>query len=360
MATIPVEVDELTPAWFTDVLDRHAPGVSVSAVEVVDSHSGTTGRVRVRLAHDAGAAVPQHLFVKLAPFDPRQREFLQRVGIGVAEARLYASVGNELPVRVPRCWHAAFDDDRRFVMVLEDLVDAGCGFPRPRDADVDERAARMVEDLARLHAAYWESGRFAGDLDWVPERAGFGGGGRDARAAAAAGGFIRRALDEVGHEMSPAARAVGTWYVDRAADVLDLWDEGERTLIHGDAHMGNLFVDGDRPGFFDWAMASRSPGMRDVAYYVCTSVPTDVRRSIEDDLLDRYLRTLATGGVTLDPATARYQYRMFAVYAWVSSTSTAVMGSRWQPLSVSRGGVARSTAAIEDLDSAGLLADRLG
>ena len=354
-AVIPVEVEDLTPAWFSDVL-----GAKVSGVEVVDAHSGTTGRVRVRLTH--GGSVPEHLFVKLAPFDPRQRAFLDRVGIGVAEARLYASVGAELPVRVPRVWHASFDDEGRFVMVLEDLVDAGCEFTRPSDPDVDVRAARTVEDLARLHVAYWESARLTdGDLAWVPERAGFGGGGgKDGRAAAAAGGFIRRALDELGDELVPTARAVGTWYVERAADVLDLWDEGERTLIHGDAHMGNLFVDGDRPGFFDWAMASRSPGMRDVAHYVCTSVPTDGRRSIEDDLLDRYVRTLASGGVVLDPIVAREQYRLFAVYAWVSSTSTAVMGSRWQPLSVSRGGVARSTAALEDLDSAGLLAERLG
>ena len=48
-----------------------------------------------------------------------------------------------------------------------------------------------------------------------------------------------------------------------------LYREGECTLVHGDPHLGNLFVDsanGDRTGFLDWAMIARAPGIRDVAY----------------------------------------------------------------------------------------------
>ena len=41
---IPVDVDELTPAWFSEVLDA-----DVKSVEVIDSHSGTTGRAKVRI-----------------------------------------------------------------------------------------------------------------------------------------------------------------------------------------------------------------------------------------------------------------------------------------------------------------------
>ena len=208
---------------------------------------------------------------------------------------------------------------------------------------------------------FWESPRFTTDLAWVPERAGFGaGGGKDATAATAAGAFVRRALDRFAADMPPAFDRIGTLYADRTAEILDLWDEGERTLIHGDAHMGNLFLDGECAGFLDWAMVSRSPGVRDVAYFCCNSIPPEVRRAEEHDLLRRYCEVLASGGVELAPDFAFEQYRLFAVFSWVSATSTAAVGDRWQPEAVGRGGMARATAAVADLDSAGLLLERLG
>ena len=342
---IPVDVAELTPEWFTEVL-----GTDVRSVLIVDQHSGTTGRAKVRL--DSNGILPDTVFCKLAPFDVKQRAFLRFTGIGVMEARFYASLAGELPVRLPRCLHAEVDGDA-YIMVLEDLDACGCTYRSDPES--------TVEQLAHLHAAYWESARFSGDLGWVPERAGFGAGsGKDAGAAKAAGGFVRLALDRFAGEMPEAFRRVGTLYAERAADVLDLWDEGERTLIHGDPHMGNLFADGARTGFFDWAMVSRSPGMRDVAYFCCNSIPSGVRREIEHELLDRYRQVLAARGVDLDAGSAFEQYRLFAVFSWVSATSTAAMGDRWQPADVGRGGMERATTAIADLDSVGLLEERLG
>jgi hypothetical protein len=359
--TIPVEVDELTPDWFTSALRAHAPDVRVAAVDIVDAHSGTTGRVKVALTYEGDRReLPGTLFLKIAPFDPRQRAFLDAVGIGVMEARLYAEIAHELPVRLPRPWHAAFDDDGRFVMVIEDIEASGCTFPRPADPDIAERAASTVEELALLHAQYWESPRFAADLAWVPDRAGFGaGGGKDKQAPAAAGQFIHLALDRFADEMPPVFREIGLLYAERAGGVLDLWDEGERTLIHGDPHSGNLFTDRGRAGFFDWAMFSHSPGMRDIAYYCCNSNPTDVRRAVQDDLLARYRGVLSASGVELDAAVMEHQYRLFAVYSWVSAASTAAMGNRWQPSHRAIAALHRTTDAIADLDSVGLLREAL-
>jgi hypothetical protein len=360
-ATIPVEIEDLTPGWLTGVLRPYALGVEVVAADVVASHSGTTGRVKLRLTYagDHGD-LPDTVFCKLAPFDVRQREFLRRVGIAVMEARFYKALAVEVPVRVPRVWHAEATDQGAFVMVLEDLDGSGCTFPRPADSDIVERASSTVEELARLHARYWESSRFIQDLSWVPERAGFGlGHGKDPAAAAGAGRFIRLALDHFAAEMPPVFGALGRLYADRAGDVLDLWDEGERTLIHGDPHSGNLFTDRRRTGFFDWAMFSRSPGVRDVAYYCCNSLPPDVRRAVQAELLDRYRRILAGHGISIDAALVDRQYRLFAVFSWVSAASTAAMGSRWQPSERAIAAMRRTTTAVEDLDSVGLLRELL-
>jgi hypothetical protein len=360
--TIPLDVGDLEPTWLTSVLRRHTPDLHVKSVEVLDAHSGTTGRVRLRLGYNGDrGGLPDTVFCKLAPFDSRQREFLLHTGIGAMEAHFYADLAPEASVvRVPRVWHAEADHDGAFVMVLEDLEASACSFPRPSDPDIAERATSTVEELAHLHASFWDSPRFADDLAWVPDRAGFGrGNGKDPKAASAAGRFIRAALDTFGEEMPAAFRSVGNLYAERTGDILDLWDEGVRTLIHGDPHSGNLFTDRERTGFFDWAMFSHSPGMRDVAYYCCNSIPTEIRREIQAELLGRYRDTLAGYGIGLPADVAERQFRLFAVFSWVSATSTAAMGSRWQPADRAFGAMERTTAAVDDLDSVGLLKELL-
>ena len=342
---------DLTPGWVSAALD--AP---VRAVEVLDAHSGTTGRVRLGLTYDeaapdAGRGRPVSVFVKLAPFNERQRRFVDAVGLGVAEARFYRDVAARTPVRVPGVWHAAVSGDR-YVMVLEDLVASGVRFPAPDDPDLGSLVGRLVDELAGLHARFWGSRELVGGpLAFVGEgaRLQFGGGGK----------FIARALASFAGTMPPVFTRVGELYVRRTPEIAALFDVEPRTLAHGDAHLGNLFVDGERPGFFDWGMVMPRAGMWDVAYLLCGSVPTALRRAQERAWIGRYVERLAALGVPFDEATAWEQYRLFAVYAWASATSTAGVGERWQSAAVGQGGMARATAAVEDLDVVGFLEGRL-
>ena len=346
--TIPAAVEDLDPTWFSEVL-----GLPVTGVDVLDAHSGTTGRARVGLT--GAAEVPASVFVKLQPFTEQQRGFLRKVGLGVAEARLYEAVGGELPVRIPHVWHAECDPaDGSFVMVLEDLAAAGCRFPTPADADVLAVAESLMAELAVLHAAY--RGR---DLAWLTPSDGMRRKPNDAETSARRTYFIQSGLEQFGDEMGPAFRALAELYIARSGDVISLYGRGEHTLIHGDDHIGNLFVDGGRTGFYDWAVASRAPGVRDVAYFLCNSLPVETRRHEQDSLLARYRAALAAHGWDLDERTVHDQYRLFSIYSWIAAVSTAAMGTQWQPVEVTRPALISTTAAIEDLDVVGLLNERL-
>ena len=347
---IPLDVDDVTPEWL-----RAATGLDVSTVEVLDRHSGTTGRARVALTYAAGAAGPETVFVKLAPFDPGQREFVARSGLGTAEARFYAEVAAEVPVRVPQCLASEWDDDGRFAMVLEDLTSTGCRFPRPRDEDIGETAGRIVEELARLHAHFWDDPRLGATLGWVAE----GGRVQFGRPST----YVTLALERFGDELGPAFRRLAELYVAQPREIATVLGSGTPTLIHGDAHLGNLFVDvaaGNRPGFFDWAMLWRASGVRDVAYVLGNSIPTGVRREGEREWIGRYVAGLAAAGIAVDVAAAWDQYRVLAVYSWASATATAAMGSLWQAERIGQGGMRRATATIEDLDSVSALESALG
>jgi hypothetical protein len=243
---------------------------------------------------------------------------------------------------------------------MEDLDASGCTFPRPSDVAIADHARSTIDGLGALHARFWESARFGGDLAWIPTRAGFGAdGGHSERSIRGARHFVRRALDQIGDTQPAVFRAVGEIYAKRTGAVLDAWDAGPRTLIHGDPHSGNLFLDGTAIGFLDWGMVSHSPGLRDVAYFCCNSLPTDVRRAIQDELLDRYLAILAGAGIDLGRDAVWEQYRLFSVYSWVSAVSTVSVGSRWQPEARAVAAMERTTAALDDLDAAGALADRV-
>ena len=206
---IPARVEDLTPEWFSEILDR-----PVRSVDILDAHSGTTGRARVGLT--VSSDLPDTVFVKLQPFVAEQRKFLRQIGLGVAEARLYANVGAELPVRAPRVWHADYDESEgAFVMVLEDLQACGCRFPSPSDDDMLDVAASMMDELAMLHATYRGQ-----ELSWLRTPSG-----------------MKRKPED-----------------------------------------------------------SETAGVRDVAYFLCNSLPVATRRAEERALLDRYRAALSKRG----------------------------------------------------------------
>src|SRR5260370_13938856 len=116
-------------------------------------------------------------------------------------------------------------------MVLEDLEATGCSFPTPDDPDIEFRGQNIVEELAALHAQYWESPRFddADDLGWLARRStGDGGGGSK---------FVQMAVDSLGDQLGASFHRIADFYLAHAPAIVALWNKGPRTLVHGDPHM---------------------------------------------------------------------------------------------------------------------------
>ena len=349
MAPIPIEVAELTAEWMTTVLDPHAPGAVVEQLEIMEQHSGTTGRVRLRVLSD-DPRLPASVFVKLAPFSPERRALVDMVGMGVSEARFYAEVAPWLPVRTPAVWHAEHDTAGGYVMVLEDLTAAGASQPTQDEPDSAAFAGQVMEAFASFHAPLHGSPRFAagGDLAWIEEHGrGYGAG--------TALGFISHAVDTIGDEMPPVFHEMVEVCMAHADCVAELLAAGTPTLVHGDSHIGNMLRQGDEPILIDWAMVSAAPGLRDVAYFIGNSVPPEVRRDHEQELLRRYLAALAERGVEIPYDEAWDRYRLQMVTGWIAAVATAGMGDALQPIEIGMRATERSNIAIEDLEVIPLL-----
>ena len=251
---------------------------------VLDRHSGTTGRAHLALDR-ATRVVPATVFVKLAPFDERQRKFVNVQGMGVAEARLYRDLAHELPVRVPRVWYSRVRGHRQ--RPRRPLRD---GARRPRRVGLPLPGTRRRRHRGAHHrhrrAARPAARAVLGEPALRAATATSPGSRPAARPAATAARRWCRWRSTTSPTASPTASCRSPRPTSSAPTTCcALYREGECTLVHGDPHLGNLFVDGDDPtrtGFLDWAVVSRAPGVRDVAYVLSASTPTDLRRAQGD------------------------------------------------------------------------------
>ena len=349
----PTRVGDVDAAWLTRALRTTFPGCRVATVERQDETAGTTERARLRVTYDEiGCAGPLHatLFVKLAPRDVRTRLFVDLMRLGTTETRFFREIADDLPGERPGCYYAsAPSGGRSFALLLEDLAARGARFTDASQAlGVDEARLVMVR-LALLHAACWDTPRFASDLAWLKSR--------DRNDRYPVERFLCALAVPAGvdklSDLIPAAVRAAVPRIIAARDTLeDAWARGPLTLVHGDAHAGNLYFLPDAAGLLDWQLAQRAQGMRDVAYFLTNSLPIAVRRDHERELLALYLRTLAEHGVTPPPAfdVAWEQYRLHAVYAWIAAAVTAAAATLQQEPIV-RAAIERTSTALMDLDS---------
>ena len=108
---IPGDPEAITAGWMSVALSSSLPGVEVARTEVLDQHSGTTGRLRLRLHYASGPTGPDTVFVKLPPFDEWQRRMVAATDMGRREARFYVGPAAEAPMRIPTAYFSALGDE---------------------------------------------------------------------------------------------------------------------------------------------------------------------------------------------------------------------------------------------------------
>jgi Ecdysteroid kinase-like family len=305
--TLPIQVSDLTPAWLSGVL-----GLEVVDVTVLDHASATNQRMRLGLTYAAATAGPTSLFVKLASPDPAHREMIGASAMGEREARFYVDVAPSVDLRVPRSYYAASADDGSFALLLEDLAAGGCAFSDGAWGVTADAAATALEEFAGFHARFADAAVRAKVAPWLaaPQR----------QHGDFVAQLMRTVLDEHVDELTPAYVAAGDLYVEHHDRLGQLWESGPQTYIHGDTHIGNVFLDGGRVGFLDWGLSRASTPLRDVSYFLTMAVDPDERRTSERELLRLYLDALRTaGGPDIDFDEAWSVHRVQAGYTVVAT-----------------------------------------
>ena len=340
--SLPRTVEDLDATFLSRIMNR-----TVQSVTVLGGDAGTSSRARLGLIGDH---VPDSIFVKM-PAETAATRLMGELGrLGDTEVRFYRDLSPEL-TGVPKTYGSAFDAlTGRFVIVLEDLPAEECEFPdtlHPLDSD---KASRIVESLARLHGTFW--GR-------LPERSGDGPLGWLYAASADSASLLTGPLLKTSArriaERTSIPVEVGRFIDENYRAVARLIDRPPHTVMHGDAHPGNVYFRNGEAGLLDWQAVRRGHPSRELAYTLITSMTTTERQASQRDLLDIYRKALvAAGGPDLDRDDLWGRYREAALYGYVAPLITAGMGGM-QEDGIAVEGLKRGVAALEDLETVGQL-----
>jgi hypothetical protein len=339
-AGLPRAVGDLDTAVLSRVMGRN-----VKSMRVLATDAGTSSRARLVLT---GNDVPESVFVKIAARTAATRLMGELGRLGSTEVRFYSQLAPEVP-GIPLAYGATFDTwTGRYVLVLEDLP-ASCVFPDTLHPLSIDQAGLIVELLATVHGTFWERMRQngGGPLGWLYTPSG------DVTSLLT-GALMTTSMKRLS-ERTTVAVENGRFIAENYRAVAALIDTPPHTVMHGDAHPGNMYFRDGEAGLLDWQAVRRGHPSRELAYTLITSLTPEDRRGSQRELLDIYRQALAaSGGPELDREDLWLRYRQGALYAYVAPLITAGMGGM-QVEDIAMEGLRRGVDALDDLETVAAL-----
>jgi hypothetical protein len=306
---VPDDLDELlTPEWLTAALSIRFPGVNVRHVTRGPVVERVSTNARFKIEGDLPPGLPAALCVK---------GYFSEVGksasqAGIPEACFYRDYAHATGVRtLNSVWADVDGSTNHGVVITEDAVEQGAVFCDALDRCTVDRTADLLGQLALLHAYAWEDPQKA-SADWLASRMLRMLGGRGLKEIS--GNFDGPNGEGVPDQTRNAQALVDAYRTLASRPPGPGW-----AIVHGDAHVGNTFIDGDgRACLLDWQVTQWGKWGIDVGYNIASSLEPDVRADNERELLQHYLDALTAAGVETVPSfdVAWDEYRMGLVHGF--------------------------------------------
>jgi aminoglycoside phosphotransferase (APT) family kinase protein len=355
---IPRTPGDLTPAWLTRALNAGGLDVELSTVEIEPFGEGVgmmSGLVRARLRYRRGVG-PDSVVVKMPSPNDANRGTAVAFHCYEREVRYYTEAAARTTARTPMIHFSDLEGDSDFVLVMEDMRGYDIG-----DQVVGATAAQarlVIGAMAEFHTAYWGVIDEL-DYDFIPDHfPSYFSENMHQASLATWDNMAALAGDALPAEIA----AVKDRYLTAIPRLQEWMTEAPRTIVHGDFRMDNMYF-GNRPGQYPIAISDfqgvlRGKGAHDLAYFLSQSLPVDVRRANERDLVARWHAGLLAGGVEdYDPERAWEDYRrcVLGLWSYVTVIAGALDPSNERGKEWMREMVRRSAGAILDLELLELL-----
>lgn len=353
---IPLTLDEVTPEWLSQAFSLRYPGVSVVSAKVSSFFGYKPNKAKVQVEYDeAGkqAGLPEHLVVK-GGFQ-RLDESGEVTGLDIGlelELMAYIDLTEKLDARTPRCFHVEFDPvSYSGIMLIEDLTPSGAKFLKEAPSLSYAQAAAFVDAMAKFHAQWFDGSQFAAGGIFGPDSS------LSERTQRLHTLYLARLVHPEAWSFyltQPRGAALPRQLQDagRVAAAQEKLNELLRacrqTIIHGDEHLGNLYLDAEgKPGFIDWC-SRREPWVIGFTYFLISTLDPLDRRQWERPLLQQYLNCLNNYGAQAPCfEEAWYFHRcttLFPFLTWFNNSA------KWQPEALNTRNCMRAALAVLDHD----------
>ena len=203
----------------------------------------------------------------------------------------YRELSGWVGIRTLQPVYAEVDPDTLAnIVVTEDVAHGGAKFLNALSPYTVDQAAESLEQLARLHAATWM--HTVGSSEWLAPRL-------SSYTVARGVADIRTNFEStIGDGVPGSVRDADRLYSAYETVASDATKATPWCVIHGDPHIGNLFLNAaGRPTFLDWQLVQGGPWYLDVGYHLASSLSVEQRRQAEEELVEHYLDHLAVSGM---------------------------------------------------------------
>ncbi|HEX2592181.1 MAG TPA: phosphotransferase [Rhizomicrobium sp.] len=297
MAHLPETMDEVTLSWLQGAVAGHPAftGANISQMRKTPVGEGIgqmSAIAKLDLDYD-GKPGPASVVVKLhAPFQG-MRDVGIRYDMYARETAFYQSLAKDVTVSIPTIYFAGWDSaSQRNAMVMEDMSNRY--WPSQLSGHTLQQAECCVDAIAKIGAGHWDAD-FSGH-DWLPDS-------RSPTIQRIVGDYQMAtpvALGNLDKFTTPESRAACERIAKNIHWIYEALAEPPLILTHFDTRMENfVFTDPSARelALIDWQLMARLRPGYDIAYFLGTSIPEEMRREHQAALRARYLAGLKAGGV---------------------------------------------------------------
>lgn len=302
---------------------------SISRIEVNNLGTGQMSeayRVELEYSKSNTDNLPCSVIIKVQSEDESSRR-IGRSGFYLREIKFYQEYSERLQGIVPKCFYAEIDEITQcFTLVLQDMKPSQQG-DQLTGCTLAE-ANSIIEAMARAHSVTW------GDLsldnhywladttssknkDWIYNL------NKDLFADR-----WKQFCTRFNDKLNADDIIIGDKLTDNFEKYLN-GTKSEKCLVHGDLRSDNLLFNDQNESttttVVDWQVVGYAPGAKDLAYFLGTSIPTEIRQKNEDKFLELYLSILQANGVsgyTIDQL--RLDYRFFSFSGFVMAVAASM------------------------------------
>ena len=283
---IPVDLENVTPEWLTQILTTSGV-INRSSVTAVESERLSTrkGILRFRLTYDMfEARAPESIIAKISSQE---------------EVGFYRKIARKTDIRTPYCYYGAIDEGKgNGVLLLEDLKDGHFG--DVIDGVSGEQAEFIIEQLVPFHVAWWEHPDLQ-SMDWIPIAPFLDDPQEKENWLKMLDNLWHRFTEKFSGRIPAAIEEVWPILIQHTDKIRRQSLIQPLTLCHGDYHLGNLFFAPPNGNsslvVFDWEGLRRAQGPLDLCFLLIWNLKPQLRREVEKNLLQKYCAMLKEQGV---------------------------------------------------------------